>query len=92
MKKLKLSRDETVRNIISGKDDRMLFIIGPCSADNEDFIHVILSRTEPQLHSITCIRLKRNPVHAGFVRVKRFLVNLTHALPLSALLPYLNIL
>lgn len=44
MKKLKLNRDETVKNIISGKDDRMLFIIGPCSADNEDSVLDYVSR------------------------------------------------
>lgn len=44
MRKLKLSRDETVKNIISGKDDRMLFIVGPCSADNEDSVLDYVSR------------------------------------------------
>lgn len=38
MKKVKLDRDETIKKIISGKDDRMLFIVGPCSADNEDSV------------------------------------------------------
>lgn len=44
MRKLKLSRDETVKNIISGKDERMLFIVGPCSADNEDSVLDYVSR------------------------------------------------
>ena len=28
-------RDEVIKNIFEGKDDRLLLIIGPCSADNE---------------------------------------------------------
>ncbi len=44
MKKLKLERDETVKNIISGKDKRLMFIIGPCSADNEDSVLDYVSR------------------------------------------------
>lgn len=38
LKKLKQKRDETLKNIISGKDSRKLFIVGPCSADNEDAV------------------------------------------------------
>lgn len=44
MQKLKLSRDEIVKKIISGEDDRMLFIVGPCSADNEDSVLDYVSR------------------------------------------------
>lgn len=44
MKKVKLDRDETIKKIISGKDDRMLFIVGPCSADNEDSVLDYVSR------------------------------------------------
>ena len=38
MKKLKSERDEIIRNIISGADERKLIIVGPCSADNEDSV------------------------------------------------------
>ena len=31
----KLKRDEEIKKIISGEDDRKLLIVGPCSADNE---------------------------------------------------------
>ena len=44
MQKVKLSRDETIKKIISGADDRMLFIVGPCSADNEDSVLDYVSR------------------------------------------------
>ena len=36
--KLKLIRDEEIKNIIAGKDKRLLMIIGPCSADNEESV------------------------------------------------------
>lgn len=39
-------RDE-MRKIISGEDDRMLLIIGPCSADNEDSVIDYISRLRP---------------------------------------------
>ncbi len=34
----KKKRDEEIRNIFIGKDDRFLMIIGPCSADREDAV------------------------------------------------------
>ena len=34
----KETRDEEIRRIITGEDDRFLAIIGPCSADNEDAV------------------------------------------------------
>lgn len=41
---LKAQRDKMVNNIITGKDDRFLLIIGPCSADNEDSVCDYVSR------------------------------------------------
>ncbi len=41
---LKLSRDKEVADIITGKDDRFLCIIGPCSADNEDAVCEYISK------------------------------------------------
>lgn len=38
LKKIKAERDATIKNIFNGKDKRKLFIIGPCSADNEDAV------------------------------------------------------
>ena len=32
---LKTERDQAIEDIMTGKDDRLLLIIGPCSADNE---------------------------------------------------------
>ncbi len=34
-KKIKAERDQMIRNVFEGKDDRFILIIGPCSADNE---------------------------------------------------------
>ena len=38
IKKIKEDRDEEIKNIFEGKDDRFLLIIGPCSADNEEAV------------------------------------------------------
>ena len=34
----KEQRDKEIRDIFTGKDDRFILIIGPCSADNEDAV------------------------------------------------------
>lgn len=38
IRQLKAKRDEEIAAILSGKDDRLLLIIGPCSADREDAV------------------------------------------------------
>lgn len=40
----KAKRDEEIRNIFEGKDDRLILVIGPCSADNEDAVIDYISR------------------------------------------------
>ena len=42
--KLKAKRDAMISDVICGKDDRFLVIIGPCSADNEDSVCDYVSR------------------------------------------------
>ena len=44
LKALKEQRDEIVRNIFSGRDDRLALIIGPCSADRQDAVLDYLHR------------------------------------------------
>ena len=44
MKALKADRDQQIADIITGKDDRVLAIIGPCSADNEDSVCKYVNR------------------------------------------------
>ena len=36
--KIKEERDAEIRDVITGKSDKFLVIIGPCSADNEDAV------------------------------------------------------
>lgn len=38
MCKIKAKRDEEIKNILAGKEDKFLLIIGPCSADSEDSV------------------------------------------------------
>ena len=41
---LRADRDKMIKDVISGKDDKFLLIIGPCSADNEDSVCDYVSR------------------------------------------------
>ncbi|MBR0118533.1 MAG: 3-deoxy-7-phosphoheptulonate synthase, partial [Eubacterium sp.] len=41
---IKEQRDEEIRKIFEGKDDRFLLIIGPCSADNEEAVVDYMNR------------------------------------------------
>ena len=38
MKRVKAERDRQIEDILTGRDDRLLLIIGPCSADREDAV------------------------------------------------------
>ena len=41
---IKKERDRQIADILTGKDDRFLLIIGPCSADNEDSVCEYISK------------------------------------------------
>lgn len=41
---IKAKRDEEICNIFEGKDDRLLLVIGPCSADQEDAVIEYIKR------------------------------------------------
>ena len=41
---IKKSRDEEISNVITGASDKLLVVIGPCSADNEDSVCDYISR------------------------------------------------
>lgn len=43
-KELKNRRDKEIAAVLEGEDDRLLCIIGPCSADNEDSVCEYISR------------------------------------------------
>ena len=38
MQALKETRDREISDVLTGKDSRLLLIIGPCSADREDAV------------------------------------------------------
>ncbi|MCM1126555.1 MAG: 3-deoxy-7-phosphoheptulonate synthase [Lachnospiraceae bacterium] len=42
--RLKAQRDQEIRDVITGKSNKFLVIIGPCSADNEDAVCEYVSR------------------------------------------------
>lgn len=42
--KIKARRDKEIRDIFEGKVDKLILIIGPCSADNEDMVIDYISR------------------------------------------------
>lgn len=44
IKKVKLERDKEIRAIFTGEDDRLILIIGPCSADDERSVCEYISR------------------------------------------------
>lgn len=41
---IKQARDEEIRDIFEGKNDKLILVIGPCSADNEDAVIDYISR------------------------------------------------
>lgn len=44
VRRVKVERDREIRDIFTGKDDRFIMIIGPCSADNEEAVLDYLGR------------------------------------------------
>ena len=42
--RLKKQRDQEIADVITGKSNKFLVIIGPCSADNEDAVCEYISR------------------------------------------------
>ena len=45
--KIKEKRDEEIKRIFTGEDNRLMLIIGPCSADNENSVIDYISRLVP---------------------------------------------
>ena len=58
---LKAQRDKEIADVITGKDDRFLIIVGPCSADNETAVMNYLHRLVPIQEQIKdkCIIIPR---------------------------------
>lgn len=43
---MKAKRDQEIADVFTGKSDKFLMIIGPCSADNEDAVIVTIKTEE----------------------------------------------
>lgn len=58
---LKAKRDQEIKDVITGADDRFLIIVGPCSADNETAVMDYLHRLVPVQEKIRdkCIIIPR---------------------------------
>lgn len=44
LKKLKQERDQEIKNVFEGKSDKLIIVIGPCSADYEDTVCEYIAR------------------------------------------------
>ena len=62
IKALKEKRDQEIRDVFTGKSDKFLAIIGPCSADNEDTVCDYLLRSEERRVGKEC-RSRWSPYH-----------------------------
>ena len=56
VQKIKKQRDQEIEDIFTGKDDRLILIIGPCSADREDAVLDYMNRFL-RFHASTQINL-----------------------------------
>ena len=58
---LKAKRDQEIKDVITGADNRFLIIVGPCSADNETAVMDYLHRLVPVQEKIRekCIIIPR---------------------------------
>lgn len=46
-KKIKAQRDEEIKAVFEGRERKLILVIGPCSADNEDSVMDYISRLAP---------------------------------------------
>ena len=47
LKEIKKQRDQEISDVLTGKSDKFLVVIGPCSADNEDAVCDYIGRLKP---------------------------------------------
>ena len=52
IQEIKENRDREISDVLTGKDSRMLLIIGPCSADREDAVLEYMSRLTEVNHEV----------------------------------------
>ena len=67
LKQLKKERDAMISDVITGKDDRFLVIIGPCSADNEDavidYMKPYFSNINTKNDALNILNLQKNNIN-----------------------------
>ena len=63
--KLKATRDKDILNVLKGNDRRLLLIIGPCSADDEDALSEYVAR----------LAVMQNKVKAKLILIPRIYTN-----------------
>ena len=70
LRRIKENRDQEVKDILSGKSDKFMLIIGPCSADNEtavlDYINRLKIARAKYLLEVTSYTLERLAYESGF--------------------------
>ena len=49
IRKLKEQRDQEIQDVFTGKSQKFLAVIGPCSADNEDAVCDYVSRLRKEI-------------------------------------------
>ena len=52
IQEIKENRDREISDVLTGKDSRMLLLIGPCSADREDAVLEYMSRLTEVNHEV----------------------------------------
>ena len=58
LEQIKLKNDEEIQNVFTGKSDKFIIIIGPCSADREDSVLEYMHRLrklEQQVNDVLVI-------------------------------------
>ena len=65
--KIKADRDEELKRIFRGESDKLILIIGPCSADNEDSVLDYISR----LRTVRMRLTKKSSSFREFIQVSQ---------------------
>ena len=89
---LKAKRDAMISDVICGKDDRFLVIIGPCSADNEDSVCDYVSRLTKIQEDVKDRVIIIPRVYTSQEQPARATRELPHSLTLRRLLTWLRVL
>ena len=58
LQELKKERDKMISDVFTGKSDKFLVIVGPCSADHEDSVCEYVERLSKVNEKVKSIKLK----------------------------------